>query len=169
MLLLTRLALRAARARKLTPGRELRLRNLAAGLAADTTNPVPELWVSRRPERNALVCGRTRPVIVVTQSLLADSSRTELEAVLAHCLVRFRRGDSSRALRALARGSRGRPPLVGHADDLATAALTRYPPALVRSLRAAEPAGGRYGPLWFVAEGPSHRSVPERIAALQDL
>ncbi|CAN5689786.1 hypothetical protein BH18ACT15_BH18ACT15_12940 [soil metagenome] len=167
--LMTRLALRAARARKLAPGAELRLRNVASGLAADTASPAPELWVSTRPERNALVCGGKHPVIAVTRSLLAGSSRTELEAVLAHCLVRFGRGDSARALRALARGPFGRPPAVGYEDDVLTAALTRYPPALVRALRSAEPVEGRYGPLWFVSSEPSHRSVPGRIAALKDL
>jgi hypothetical protein len=167
--LVTRLALRAAGARRVEAGAELRLRSLAAGLSADIAAPAPELWLAARPEQNALVAGREHPILAVTRSLLVSFSRTELEAVVAHCLVRFALGESARALRALALGPWGRPPEVGYADDVAAVALTRYPPALVRSLRSAQPVGGRYGPLWFVAQGRFHRPVPERIAALQDL
>ena len=101
--------------------------------------------------------GRTdRVAVALSSELLRDYTRTELEAVVAHCLVR-----------AGAAGKRATR--VGYADDVRAVALTRYPPALASVLEKAIPYVGRFAPLYLVAEHPSHRPVPERVAALQDL
>lgn len=148
-----------------------RVENLAAGLAKTNGLPVPTVYLVSDPAPNALVFRKWGPAIGVTRSLLDTYSRTELETVVAHCLVRLNSRHHRLALLAAFWGWIGARlgPTVGTDDDVKAAAMTRYPPGLVRALEKAEPAAKRYAPLWFVAGGPSHRPVPERIAALQDL
>lgn len=151
-----RRALREAGARRLQEGEHPRFRNLADGLAASGSYGSPDLWMIEQGGPNALSCRLERPVVALTQSLLQTFTRTEIEAVVAHCLVRNR-----------VAGKRGVK--VGYDDDVRAAALTRYPPALVAALRKAESYTGRYAGFYLVADGPTHRSVDDRIAALLDL
>ena len=163
--------LRKLKARAATGKEAARLRNLSAGVAGDLGIPAPELWVLPEGGPNALVCLTPRPAIAVTSTLLNDATRTQLEAVVAHCLVRL----ASPGMRALGLatqlGPLGRPfaPRVGLDDDIRTAALIRYPPALAAAIENADPAPPRYGPVWFVARSSSHRPPAERVEALRDL
>ena len=158
-------ALRSLGARKLDPSESARAINLASGLARDVGVEVPQLWVIPDGGPNALVCRSRGPAIALTQSLLDTFNRTELEAVLAHCLLRGGRA-VDRAIVDAAVGGRGSPDLV--AVDRRTAAATRYPPALAAAIAKAEP-GRRFPSLWFAPHGGSSREATERIEALSDL
>ena len=164
-------ALRSLSAQRVGPGEEARLRNLAHGLARDAGVTPPSLWLIPDGGANALVCWHASAVAAVTTGLVESYSRTELEAVVAHCLARIVRGDARRACVAVALGPLGRAlaPCVGCEDDLRAAAITRYPPALAEAIRKASSRGGRLAPMWFVADAPSHRPVEERIEQLRDL
>lgn len=160
-----------AGAREAHPGELSRLENLVAGLATDLGVDVPVLLVADDDVPNAMVAKTSRATVVVTSALVDQFSRTELEAVLAHCLVRIASGGAAATQAGLAMGPLGTgfggP--VGHADDVATAAVTRYPPALASAIDKCGPRQGRGAPLWFVAVGPSHVPATERMAALLDL
>lgn len=151
-----RKALKELGARRLSSGDRPRFRNLAEGLAARASSGPPDLWVIENGGPNALSCRLERPVVAVTESLLDEYTRTEIEAVVAHCLVRNR-----------VAGRKG--VAVGYDDDVRAVALTRFPPALVAALRKAEPYRGRYGAFYLVADGPTHRPVTDRVEALLDL
>ncbi|HWC13060.1 MAG TPA: hypothetical protein VG929_00520 [Actinomycetota bacterium] len=151
-----RKALKEAAAHRLPAGERPRFRNLAEGLAARASSGPPDLWVIETGGPNALTCRLERPVVAVTRSLLDEYTRTEIEAVVAHCLVRSR-----------VAGRKG--VAVGYDDDVRAVALTRFPPALVAALRKAEPYTGRYGAFYLVADGATHRPVADRVAALLDL
>jgi hypothetical protein len=154
------------------PDESPRLHNLVAGLAARLHVAPPALWVIREGGPNAMVAGVLgRARLAVTASLLDRFARSELEAVVAHCLVRAERGRRWRASVAVWLGRPGRrlAPPVGSDDDVRAAALTRYPPALAAAIRKSEPRRDRLAPLWFVADGPPHRPAEEREAALLDL
>jgi hypothetical protein len=153
---LTRKALREAGARRISGADEPRLENIVAGLAERLDLGQVDTYLIDGRGANALAGRVERPVVGVTRALLDGYARTELEAVVAHCLVRFR--DSGR------RGA-----MVGFSDDVRAVALTRYPPALASAIEKAEPYGGRFGSLYLVAEGATHRPVKERIQALADL
>jgi hypothetical protein len=131
---------------------------------------VPELWVMPEGDANALVCKRGgRPVVAVSRTLLNTFSRTELEGVVAHCIGRLRRSMLPEAVFA-ALGGRipGMPAVVGAADDVWAAALTRYPPALAAALAKSGPPG-RIPAFWFAADPPAHEARADRIALLEDL
>ncbi|MDQ3941320.1 MAG: hypothetical protein M3238_08220 [Actinomycetota bacterium] len=164
-------ALNAAGARSLAPDDHPRLWNIASGLAVDLSSPVPALFLITEGGPNALVCRRRGPAIAVTRSLLESYTRTELEAVVAHCLVRSRSPHLHRVVLATALGPLGSfaLPVAGFDDDVRAAAVTRYPPALAAAIEKAEPRSGRWSPFWFVGVGPAHRPAPDRIAALEDL
>ncbi len=166
------LMLRRLQARPAQGAEAARLRNIAAGLAADLGVAVPELQVIPAGGPNALVRnGGPGGVIAVTSSLLASYTRTEIEAVVAHCLMRLHSADfvhSNLAARWSDLGA-GLAPRVGLADDVRAAALTRYPPALVSALEKADPRIKRYAPLWFAADAPSHEPTARRVAAVTDL
>lgn len=171
MLTRGRSVLRRIGARPLEEGEEPRLENLVSGIAGDIRVPPPRLWVIPRSAPNALVVW-TRDVghLALTEGLLRDSTRTQLEAVVAHGLVRLSSGEARRATLALSWG-----PLavslvsVGAALDTRAAALTRYPPALAAAIRACEPLDRKGGPLWFVGPGPAYAGREDRAAALLDL
>jgi hypothetical protein len=151
-----------------TAARE-RVTNLVAGLARDHGLRVPDVYAIRNASPNAIVFRKWGPAIGLTTGLLEEFTRTELEAVLAHCLVRLNSPYFRFALVAsFAGGARFGPP-VGVDDDVRAVALTRFPPGLAGAIAKAKPADNRYRPLWFVADGPPHRPVRERIAALQDV
>jgi hypothetical protein len=119
-------------------------------LATEAGVPAPSLWRLASQDFNALVVAEGKPGIVVTDGVLESATRTELEAVAAHCLVRIARA-----------GARAVPPL-SFDDDLAATALTRYPPALAAAFRKATPRREGPGQRWFVPEGAS--SSPETRA-----
>jgi hypothetical protein len=153
---LTRRALKDAGAKPVAGSEQPRLHNIASGLADRLGVGAVDLFVIDQGGPNALAGRTERPCVALTRSLLDTYARTELEAVVAHCLVRFR--DAGR-----------RATKIGYSDDVRAVALTRYPPALAAALEKAEPYPGRFASFYMVAEGPSHRPVPERIEALTDL
>ena len=142
--------------------------NIARGLANDVGVAAPRLFVSAAPGPNAMVAPGT---VIVTADLLESYTRTELEAVVAHCLVRIRDGGLGWGLAAAAVGGAGGGglPRVDRAVDARTAAITRYPPARASAIRKAKPATGRAAALWFVSNERSHASPDERAAELSDL
>lgn len=164
-----RAALRAIGAEPLEPESEPRLENLVAGAASDLGTEIPRLWVIPHDRINALVAWSRGGDLAVTEGALRNLPRTELEAVVAHCMVRIASGEARRATFALALGDFGRSLVrVGLALDVRAAALTRYPPALAAALRRCEPIDG-FRPLWLVADGPTHAGREDRAEALLDL
>lgn len=150
----------------------LRAANLTAGLVRAAGAPHPRIAVFPDGSPNALLAPAARPVLALSQGLLDSYSRTELEAVVAHCLVRLAdRRSLRRAIRAVRLGPwwPAREAIVGGKDDLRAATLTRYPPALAAAITKARAVDGRFAPLFFVAEGPSHRPADERARELLDL
>jgi hypothetical protein len=165
------LALRSLKARRIRPDDEPRLSNITSGLAKDLKVAPPALFLIPDDVPNAMVCRAKGPALAVTKGLLDGFTRTELEAVIAHCLVRLLSVDIQRASLALALGPLGTRsiPKVGYEDDIRAAAVTRYPPALADAIEKAKPMHDRYAPFWFVADDRSHRPAPERAAAIRDL
>jgi hypothetical protein len=164
---------------------EARLLNLVEGLAPNAGLPRPRCLVVDDPAVNALTVGRDprHGCLVMTSALLGSLSRMELEAVVAHGLVRLRDGGTSGPTLALAMTGPGSlldravveapgPELV----DLAAVALTRYPPGLLGALKVvaaagvSAPAGASrvIGPLWLAPPGHDE-DLQGRIAALQEL
>ncbi|MGH2751073.1 MAG: M48 family metalloprotease [Actinomycetota bacterium] len=166
-----RRALSSLGARPARSGELARVENLIEGLSSDLGIDAPALFVIDEPGPNALVAKRSGHVIAVTSSLVSEFSRTELEAVLAHCLVRIASRQVAAAQTGLALGrlGRGLGGTTGVADDVATASVTRYPPALASAIERCVPRSGTLAPLWFVAESPSHVAAERRSAALLDL
>jgi hypothetical protein len=166
-----RMALRASGARPTGADAEPRLASLVTGLSGDLGVRPPSIWVYDAAGPNALVCGAGGGAIALARSAVEELTRVELEALVAHCLVRL----STRATRTAAVASIGRPiahllgAVVGPFDDVQAASVTRYPPALVGVLEKARPAHGRRAPFYFVADGPSHADLDERRRALLDL
>jgi hypothetical protein len=159
--------LRASGARRLDPAEWPRLANLVAGLAADVGTPPPSLWIVGGGA-NALVCRARGPCLAVSRALLESCTRTELEAVAAHCLVRLARSKLRWESVSAAFGPLGPRRLVTPADDARAAALTRYPPALASALVRAE-LPPRLAAFWFAAAPPTHAPRPERLEALAQL
>lgn len=167
-----RVMLRRLGAQPLPRDRGARLRNIAAGLAGDLGVETPELFLVPEGGPNAWVrAGGNGGIVAVTASLLETYTRTELEAVVAHCLTRLHAGDfvySNLAARWSDLGA-GLAPRIGFAHDARAVAVTRYPPGLATALEKADGKIRHYAPLWFVADAPSHQPVSERIAAVSDL
>lgn len=132
-----------------------RARNIVDGLAARLGMVGVKPFVFEGPP-NAFAGRTDGAVVAMSSELLASFTRTEQEAVAAHCLVR-----SAEAGRRAAR--------IGFADDVRAVALTRYPPALAAALERSTPYNGRFASLYLVADSPAHRPVADRIAALHDL
>jgi hypothetical protein len=165
-----RALIRASGARRLEAHEAPRLENIVSGLAADLGVTEPGLWISERGGPNAFVAWSGGPQIGVTRSLLTGFTRTEMEAVVAHCLVRIVEGEArattlGSGLGPLARGGGA----VGGTLDVVAASVTRYPPALASAIGKAEPRSGRFARAWFVSGSSSHVPAEERVAALQDL
>ena len=147
-------ALRAAGASPARGEDVARAANLAAGIAEKLGRPVPEIWTYEGPP-NALFVRGTRPVLALSSQLLETYSRTEIEAVVAHLMLRS--------------GGSDRTEVIGFADDVRTVALTRFPPALASALAKATPNEDRFAHHYLAGRGAWHRPVNERVAALQDL
>ena len=161
----------ALRGVKTEPLDDPRFENLVRGLVEQRHLPNPELLVIEEGGPNALVMRGPRPRLAVTRSLLETFTRTEQEAVAAHCLLRLASGQAGFIQLASSLGRSGSrfAPKIGYEDDVHAAALTRYPPALADAITKAKPAEGVASPFWFVAHDPSHRHPTERAAALKEL
>jgi hypothetical protein len=152
--------------------RDARALSLVRGLSADAGMPAPALRVAPATDTNAAVAsgwrGRT---IFLTQGALDSYSRTELEAVIAHCMLRLKEAGLEWHLLVGALGGIGSraAPYVGQGIDARSVALTRYPPALASAIEKAVPKRGRRAGFWLVAMGPTHLAPAERVAALLDL
>lgn len=166
------LMLKMIGARPLRTEESPRLRNIVVGLAGDLAVAAPDIYLIPKGGPNAFIRrGGRAGLFAVTQSLVESYTRTEQEAVVAHCLLRMHRQDflyANLAARWSDLGA-GLAPRVGTADDVRAAALTRYPPALASALEKADPKVKRYAPLWFAAVAPSHDDTHERAAAVADL
>jgi heat shock protein HtpX len=81
-----RLAVRAARARRVTAAEHPRLAAIVAGLANRAGLPMPELYLAPTAQPNAFATGRNpqHAAVCVTQGALDLLDDDELEAVLAH-------------------------------------------------------------------------------------
>jgi Zn-dependent protease with chaperone function len=150
-----------------------RITNLAEGIAASCGLPAPRVHVIDRGGPNAFaVSSGGRPALVVTRSLMQDFTRTEIEAVVAHCLARVANGQARYSAIAALWGAWavGLAPTVGPDADVRAASITRYPPALVSTISKADPrVDDRLGPLWFVWDGESHVPSEQREEALSQL
>jgi hypothetical protein len=164
--------LRRLGARPLPAGDAQRLENIVTGLSADLGVAAPDLYLMDRPGPNALVAsGGRNGILAVTPSMLEGFTRTELEAVVAHSLLRMRSKTfvySNLAARWSDLGA-GLAPRVGASDDVRACALTRFPPALAAAIEKCDARIERYAPLWFASEAPSHEPAAARIALLKDL
>lgn len=165
------LALRAAKAIRSDKEHEPRFWNIATGLAADMGTKPPHLYVIEEGGPNSMACIARGHALAVTKSLLETYTRTELEAVIAHGLVRLASGSIERATLSVALGPLGTKslPRVGGSDDVHASALTRFPPALASAIEKAEPRSGRFAAFWFVSDEGGHRDRAERVAAIRDL
>lgn len=153
-----------------TPVSDDRFLNLVAGVSADIGVAPPRAYEVEGEGPNALIfLDKGRPAIGVTRSGLSTYTRTELESVVAHCLVRLdpHAGLDRMSLRlgGLVRSCARGP---SEADDARAAAVTRYPPGVAKAIERSVPAAGRFSHLWFVAEGGSPSS-DDRVAALTQL
>jgi hypothetical protein len=158
-------------ARTVSSGEAPRLTNLVAGRARSENAAVPTVLLFERPAPNAFIWGGHRPIIAMSRDAVESFTRTEIEAVVAHCFVRLGSG-AGRTLPIavlLGRLAAWAGPLVGVTHDVAAAASTRYPPALRSALAKCSPARGTFAPSFFVAEGWSHSRVVDRVRALEDL
>lgn len=165
-----RLALRSIEAGPAESESE-RLSHMVREVARELSVKEPHVRIAPSEQCNALVCRAGGPMLAVTTGLIREYTRTELEAVVVHSLGRLRGKALTRAHIASAFGALGRrfAPIVGDADDIAAASLTRYPPALAAAIRKASPGEARWAAFWFVASVPPHRPVADRIALLADL
>ena len=163
--------LRRVSAQPVAAGGEPRFENLVAGLVKRMGIRAPRLYVFDAEGPNGFACRKRGPVVGVSRRALTELNRTELEALIAHCLVRTHAPSMRLApLACQARlFARRMGPLVGPPVDVRASAVTRYPPGLISVLEKCAPATGRYGPLFFAAAHPSHAPIPVRIAALSDL
>jgi heat shock protein HtpX len=161
-----------------------RLLNLVEGLCATVGTRQPEVRVRDAEGLNAAVCGRRRrsATLVVTQGLLDQLNRVELEGVVAQLLTRIRSHDILPATVTVATLGIGAtllsPPEPVTAMDRAAMSFTRYPPGLISALEKMEAKGTAVrgvsrstAHLWFADPGtrPSQTSLLDRIAALREL
>ena len=148
-----------------------RFQNIAEGIAERIGVARPRLLEVDGAGPNAMVFGIRRPTIVVTRQLLEEFTRTEQEAVAAHCLLRIRSGRLwlTHVSEMLGRTGSRFAPRIGELDDVHAAALTRYPPALASAISKSKPDDSATAPFWFVGYGESHRHPAERVAELKDL
>ena len=169
--------------------RHARLHNLTEGLSVAAGVPKPDLYVIDDPAPNAMACGRSprTAAVVVTQGLLDDLTRIELEGVLAHELSHIRSLDilpaTVAAVLAAPLGPRAVawvvPPGREASADAQGVSITRYPPGLLSALEKIELSTERMRPrsrtiahLWLVppetgaTPGPS---FDDRIEALKEL
>jgi heat shock protein HtpX len=165
------------------PLRHARVLNLVEGLSATVGTRPPEVRVRQGTSLNAAVSGRRRrsATLVVTQGLLDELNRIELEAVVAQLLSRIRCYDMLPATVMVATLGIGatllRPPEPVTAIDRAAVSFTRYPPGLVSALEKMEAKGTEVdgatrstAQLWFADPGQGGLTpLKDRIQALLEL
>lgn len=154
------------------PADDVRLLNLVAGLSTDLGHAPPPTFIVQGDGANALVFRYGgRPALGITAAAATELARIELEAVVAHCLVRSDPtvGGLDRTSLALGGTFGACAGRVTQLDDARAVAVTRYPPALATAIEKATPASGRFSYLWFVAEGPGSVSNEARLEALGSL
>ncbi len=179
------LARRTLGGRPADPVEHARLLNVVDGLCATIGVHQPQIKVRPETGLNAAVCGRRRKsaTLVVTQALLDELARVELEGVIAQQLTRIRCYDMLPATVTVATLGIGAtmlaPPEPITAMDRAAVSFTRYPPGLVGALEKLEakgtgvPGASRANaPLWFADPGAGQGPVTglkDRIEALREL
>lgn len=167
------------------PVEHARLVNVVEGLCATVGTRVPELRVREETTLNAAVCGRRRrrATLVVTQGVLDELNRMELEAVVAQQLTRIRCHDMLPATVMVATwgmfATMLSPPEPITAMDRAAVGFTRYPPGLIAALDKMSAKGTlvRGGSratahLWFADPGGTREpqtALKDRIEALREL
>jgi len=178
-------ARKALDGRPADPVAHARLFNLVDGLCATIGASKPELRVRDETTLNAAVCGRRRrtATLVVTEGLLAELTRVELEGVVAQQLTRIRCHDILPATVTVATvgffATLLSPPEPVTAMDRAAVSFTRYPPGLIGALEKMEAKGTEVrgasratGQLWFADPGGGRgpvTSLKDRIEALREL
>lgn len=179
------LARRHLGGRKAEPTTDARLLNLVDGLCATIGARRPELRVRNEASLNAAVCGRRQgsATLVVTQGLMDQLNRVELEGVLAQQLTRIRCYDMLPATVTVATlgifATMLAPPEPVTAMDRAAVNFTRYPPGLISALekmmaKGTEVHGGARAnaQLWFADPGGTRgpvTSLKDRVMALREL
>ena len=144
--------------------------NLVEGLASDVGMVPPKAWIVESSETNAFSVWNRGGNVAVTRGLLDSSTRTETEAVVAHCLARLRDEKGAPTYRAALAGlGLGSSETNASYLDARAVAVTRYPPALAAAVEKASPRSGAGASLWFVGEGKAGDSQAARAAALRDL
>jgi Zn-dependent protease with chaperone function len=166
-----------------------RLINVLEGLSGTVGVPMPELVVIGDPALNTLVFGRAQrgATLVVTEGLLGELTRVELEGILAEQLLRIKRLDILPETVAVATLGAGSGLLAGEEPetslDRAAAGVTRYPPGLLGAFEKLQAKGTALAVrppravahLWLADPGgrPTRdiRSTPlsDRIEALREL
>lgn len=179
------LARRALGGTPADPRRHARLLNLVDALCATVGINHPDVRVRDEPGLNAAVCGRSRrsSTLVVTQGLLDQLTRVELEGVVAQQLTRIRSQDMLPATVTVATLGIGATFLSPHepvtAMDRAAVSFTRYPPGLIAALEKMETqstevrgASRATAQLWFADPGVGRDPVTtlkDRVEALREL
>lgn len=194
------LALAMTRTYDADPVGHARLHNLAEGLCFSSGLPKPEVRVVDDPALNAFTAGRgpKRAAVVVTTGLVAELSRVEMEAVVAHELSHVKSHDVLVSTLAVPLVSLPASLLPGPAAawlvgavlgaarepmaDVSAVSLTRYPPGLIAALEKLRDghvvvrAGARAtAHLWIEPPVPAnyrlgtHPPLDERVEALRDL
>ena len=155
-----------------TAATDARVLNLVAGLSKDLGIETPPTFIVRGEGANALMfrhAGATS--LGLTRAAIDEFTRTELEAVIAHSLIRTDPGVGTLDKTALGLGGTfgACSARVTEADDARAVAITRYPPALAKAIERSTPVSGRFAYLWFVGEGASHAPREARLEALATL
>jgi hypothetical protein len=148
-----------------------RLHRLVTGAASDLGTEVPTVWVFGGTHMNALVTMiGSRPALAVGEDFAAACTLTELEAVVAHCMLRARDGVVRPTLARRLEGWSKRLPACSPASyDAHAAALTRYPTGLASAIRKARPRADKARGLWFVPAADGDCAPVARVARLEDL
>lgn len=150
---------------------EERISNLVLGLSADLgMSPAPKVWLVADEDPNAFSVWYRGGNLGLTSGLVASFTRTETEAVVAHCLVRLRdeKGAPTLGATLASFGLMGARPDRGY-EDVKAAAVTQYPPALATAIERCTPRAGKGSSLWLVSEEDGAGSQDARAAALRDL
>lgn len=172
-----------------------RLWNLVDGLCITSGVPQPEIRMLAQPTLNALVVvDNNETIVVITQGIVDSLDRIELEAVLAHLLMRVKDGSAEYYTMVLRlHGASSRTERLLDATfgthwslrhDLAAVSLTKYPPGMIGALSTIQEVGstvdatpeGTSG-LWFADPSAANnlsndtvlQSVSFRQAVLAEL
>ncbi len=184
------LVLAVSGARAASPLDQPRAHNLLDAICAGAGVVKPGLAVVDHPSIDLMAVGRSpaRATVVATSGLLAQLTLVEMEAVLAHQVVRIKANQICPATVAVV-GLGSLAVLVpragglaawatGHGSessaDVAAVALTRYPPAMVSALEKVLEGPGPAVPNPTTARAIDHlwtprRGLEDRIRVLREL